>query len=468
MADNKYKEEANKEEDELKSKARAISIREGSAYSVSDGFGLRNIIPYALALGASPFHIGFLSSLPSLLGNLSQLYSLKLLKRFTRKKIAFFGALLQALMWLFVIGIGILYFFFGINSNITPVFLIFIYTLLILFGAFYGPAWNSWMKDIIPKNPGAYFGKRSRLCGFIALVSMLIAGFTLDYFKQTKLFIGFILIFGVAFVFRMISSLLFLKKYEPEIKYEEAYYFNFLQFIKSMSKNNFGKFVIFVSLMTFATAISSPFFAVYMLRDLQFSYVIFTIMVVTSSLISLLLMPLWGRFGDKYGNIKLIRICGFLISFIPLLWLVIPLFLKHSSFLVIPYLILVHIFIGFSWSGFELSSLNFIYDAVTRQRMALCIAYFNILNGVGVFFGAVLGGFISSMSFSFFGLTSLLFVFLLSGVLRIAIFSVSMQNIKEVKEVKKFSLRDMEEKIFTSMRVNILRNLHPHLKPPKP
>lgn len=455
-------------EEYLKDKAKEISVKEGSAYSVSDGFGMRNIIPYALALGASPAHIGFLSSVPVLFGNLSQLYTLKLLRKVTRKRISFIGALLQALMWLPVIGIGVLYFFFNIDSNTYPIFLIFIYTLLIIFGAFYGPAWNSWMKDIISKNPGTYFGKRSRICGFIALVSMLIAGFILDYFKKTKLFMGFALIFFIAFIFRAASAFLFLKKYEPSTKYEESYYFSFLQFIKAMSKNNFGKFVVFVSLMTFATAISSPFFAVYMLRDLEFSYIIFTIMIVTSSLTSLLIMPLWGRFGDKYGNIRIIKICGFFIAFIPLLWLIIPLLLKYNYLLIIPYLIFVHIFIGFSWSGFELSSLNFIYDAVTKQRMALCIAYFNILNGIGAFLGAVLGGFIGSIPFSFFGFTPLLFVFLLSGILRFTISSIVIPNIKEVKEVEKFGIKEVEKKIFTLMHINILKNLHPHLKPPKP
>lgn len=225
-----------KEEEKLKAKARSISIKEGSAYSVSEGFGLRNITPYALALGANNKHIGFLSSIPGLLGTLSQLYALKLMTKISRKKIAFYGALLQAVMWLPIIFLGILFFFFNIDHSLIPTLLIFIYTLVVLFGSFFGPAWSSWMKDIVSNNQGKYFGRRNKICGFIALVSMMIAGFILDYFKKTKLIYGFMIIFGIAFLFRAISSFLFLKKYEPEIKYEKNTISAFFSLLKQWLK----------------------------------------------------------------------------------------------------------------------------------------------------------------------------------------------------------------------------------------
>jgi len=187
-----------KEEEKLKAKARSISIKEGSAYSVSEGFGLRNITPYALALGANNKHIGFLSSIPGLLGTLSQLYALKLMAKISRKKIAFYGALLQAVMWLPIIFLGILFFFFNIGHSLIPTLLIFIYTLVVLFGSFFGPAWSSWMRDIVPENNlGAYFGARNRICGIIVLISMLIGSLILDYFTNINFYLGFTIIFAI-------------------------------------------------------------------------------------------------------------------------------------------------------------------------------------------------------------------------------------------------------------------------------
>src|SRR3989344_4939717 len=198
-------------EDLLVRKAKKTSIREGSAYTISEGFGIRNITPYALALGASNTHIGFLTSLPTMIGNFSKLLTPWFMERFGRKWIAFFGALFQAIMWLAILYVGYLYYYTGYTN--APIMLVLVYTLLVLFGAFYGPAWSSWMKDLVTKNSGRYFGLRSKITGFFVLISMLVSGFILDYFKQTKIFIGFIIIFGIAFLARTCSALLFTQKY---------------------------------------------------------------------------------------------------------------------------------------------------------------------------------------------------------------------------------------------------------------
>jgi hypothetical protein len=59
-----------------RAKARKVSIAEGSAYSVMDGFGLRNITSYAVALNSSNFVIGMLNSVPSLIGNIAQIFTI--------------------------------------------------------------------------------------------------------------------------------------------------------------------------------------------------------------------------------------------------------------------------------------------------------------------------------------------------------------------------------------------------------
>ncbi len=432
------KREKKVNEEELRKKSLKISILEGSAYSVSEGTGIRTITPLALQLGATNTHIGLLTSLPSLFGNFSQLFTQKFLDMgVSRKKIAFFGALFQAIMWVVVIGIGALFFIFKLDSNITPALLVAAYTILTLFGAFYGPAWNSWMRDIIPEKAGRYFGTRSRIVGFVALVSALAGGFILDYFKHTQIFYAFIILFSIAFLARAISAFLFLKKYEPKLVCEKEYYFSFFQFFKKMWGNNFGRFVIYIAMFDLAVAIASPFFAVYMLKNLHFSYTAYMIITLSSSLASLLLIPFWGKFSDKYGHIKILKICGFLIPIVPILWL----FSGN-----IYYLIFVEIFSGAMWAGFSFTSGNFVYDAVTRQRMTICVAYLNFLNAIGVFIGATLGGYLSTIiTFSTF--TPLLIIFFISGVLRLLVSLIMLPRIKEVKNVKPFSMNHITKKI---------------------
>ena len=126
---------------------------------------------------------------------------------------------------------------------------------------------------------------------------------------------------------------------------------------------------------------------------------------------------------------------------IPLFYLFTIWLVGVGHYFVLIYLIIVEAFSGFAWAGFNLSASNFIYDAVTRQRMALCVAYSDILNGIGVFLGATLGGFVSGANFIIFGLTPILFVFLISFIARFLAAVIFLPRIKEVREVEKFDIK---------------------------
>lgn len=418
--------------------AKKISVKDAGAYSIMDGFGLRYITPYALAVGANNAQVGLISSLPALIGNLSQLFTIKAMKKWSRKKIVFLSNLLQAIMWLILIVAGSFYFIFDFKSQ-TPGLVILIYTLLIVFGAFGGPAWTSWMKDLVTVDSGKYFGRRSRIATLVALICMFIGGFILDYFKQTHIFIGFIILFFMAFIGRSASAYFTKRQYEPKFKNEDKYYFSFIQFIKRFHKNNFGRFVIYYALVSLAVNITSPFLAVYMLQNLKFSYIYYMAISLVSVITTLLFVGLWGKFSDKYGNLKTMNITGSLIPFLPLLWLGSIFFNNTDS--IFFYLLIVESFSGIIWAGFNLAAGNFIYDAVSRERIAICTCYFNIISGAGVLIGAMLGGFISSSNFNFFGLSPILFVFLLGGIARLLIYFSMNSKIKEVREVKYFHVQ---------------------------
>jgi len=473
---NIMKKEERASEEQLKAKARDISIKEANAYSLMDGFGLRYITPFANAIGVSNKYIGLLTSVPSLLGNFSQLYAPRLMEKTSRKKIVFTGVLLQSIMWLALIALGIFYFFYGLNKETTSILLVAIYSILIIFGAFPASVWSSWMKDLVhPGVRGTYFGRRNKIAGTIALACMFSAGFILDYFKHTKIFIAFIILFSLAFLGRLISSFYFLKQYEPKIKLEKGYYFSFKQFIKRAPFNNFGKFSIMLALINFATAIASPFFAIYLLDSLQFNtitygYIFFTLVTIAAPITSLLFMTPWGRLSDRYGTIKIMRICSHLIPIIPLFWILSSFLVgKISMSLLVLYLIFGESLSGIVWAGFNLAAGNFIYDAVTRERMALCTAYHSILNGIGVFIGATLGGIIASYDFRLLGLTSLLFVFLISAVLRFAVIRVMIPKIKEVREVDHFhSDEEAIEKIIKVSPLGVLADLGTKITKPRP
>jgi MFS family permease len=378
--------------------------------------------------------------------------------------------LLQALMWIPMIAVGYLFFYKHLNHGLSATLLIAFYTLFTLFGAFLSPAWNSMMKNVVDKEAGKYFGKRNKINGAVALVVMLICGVLLNYFTGINLFLGFLILFAISFLAKLVSTFLITKHYDPKLKLEKGYYFSFWQFIKKIPQSNFGKFAVFVSLITLATNIAAPFFTVYMLKNLGFNYTVWTIIVISGSLSSFLFMPLWGKFADKFGNLKVIRMTGAFVFLVPIAWLLVPVLMLINPTTAIIYLLVEEFLNNFIWAGFNLSAVNFIYDAVTQQRLALCIAYYNILNGIGVFIGATLGGLISSLNFNFLGLSPILFIFLMSGVARFIVYLFMISKIKEVREVEKYEKGELKGELRGEIKKILLPihnrfNLIPQGKP---
>ena len=427
-------EEKKLKDEKLREKAAEISIVEGSAASVMDGFGSKYITPYALALGATNTHIGLLSALPQLLGTISQLFGSRAIEKHSRKKILLWFVTIQAILWLPLIAVGIAYFFFGLSAVISSVLVIVLYTILSVAGSFVGPAWSSWMKDIVI-NADSYFGRRSKVCGIVGLLSTGIAGLVLYFLTPFNVFAGFAIILFVAFLGRSFYAYMFTKKYEPKLQHSEGYYFSFWQFLRKMSSNNFGRFAIFWALVSFSTAVASPFFVVYELKNLGLNYFAFTMILVAPIITTLLTIQFWGRLIERYGNVAIFKFSGYLIWVIPALW-VLTIFMAslHTSFVVI-YLILVESFSGIVWAGFNLATWTFMFHAITRERLALISAYTGILNSLGAFIGATLGGALSSFSGVALGISGIVWIFILSALLRFLSVTLFVHRIKEVREV---------------------------------
>ncbi len=442
--------------DKLIEISKRISVKEAGAFSFMDGYGLRNIIPYAVAIGASNLHVGLINSLPGLLGNLTQLFTYRAMGVWSRKKISVVCVMVQSFMWFTLLLAGALYYFAGFNNHWPATILIGLYTFLIMTGAFAGPAWNSWMRDLVTKDLGAYFGRRNRIAGFLALVNSLIASKLLDILNgKGWIFFGFVFLFSLAFLGRFISGKFLARQHEPPYKQDAIAYFSFGQFLKKMPRNNFGRFVIFTALFSFSAQISGPFTAVYMLRNLEFSYFQYMLVILSGSLTSLLFLPAWGRFADKFGPLMAIRISTLTVIIIPFLW-AIPEFLHFNKLTALIFLVSVQMWGGFLWTGYELSIGNFIFNAVTRQRLALCMSYFGLLNALGALMGALVGSFLASQKALPLSINPIIAVFLLSGVGRMAVALLVGTKVKEVLPVETLKAESAKE-FFKSSSISTIK-----------
>jgi MFS family permease len=142
-----------------------------------------------------------------------------------------------------------------------------------------------------------------------------------------------------------------------------------------------------------------------------------------------LMMRRWGRLADSIGNVRVIQFTAPIISIIPLLWLI----NRHPAFLVGAQLVS-----GFAWAGFNLSASNFIYDAVASDKRVRYISYFNVLNGIMLSAGALLGGFLASQVPPIMGYR-ILTILVISSIMRIivtALFSFRLREVRSVVSIK--------------------------------
>lgn len=364
------------------------------------------LIPLGLFLGASTQQIGLLVSLPHLLGALALLASAKGVEwSGSRVRFVTATAALQATLLLPAAAMALL------PARAPVALLIGLFVLFRVLFNLTGPAWGSLVSQYLPETRrGRYFGRRARLVGVTQLAGIALAGGLLSWISaKGSLALGFFLLFLTAALSRLLSSLLLARLVDLPLSSTEKSTFTFWEFIRRFQESNFVKFTLYVSAMTFAAHLAAPYFSVYMLRDLRFSYASYMAVHLAAALAGLISLPLWGKHADWVGNVKILKMTGWVVPFVPLLWLV------STNPL---YLMLVDGVAGFAWGGFNLCATNFIYDAVAPEKRVRCLAYFNLINGIGIFAGTALGGWLAEhlpplLGVQMFGL------FALSGTFRL-------------------------------------------------
>lgn len=408
--------------EDVTKKSLKYSIYDGAAFAVMDGLTASFLTPFAVALNASVSLIAALTYVPQLAGAFIQLFATKLVEIIKdRRKILVGGSFLHAVLWLPLL----------IIPYATPnqKYLLIVYvSLQTLLAQLMSPIWNSLMGDIVPKyERGRYFGLRNRITEAISFIAVLIAGLILNHFSPKQPFLGFAMLFGIAFIARVFSAIFrsIMCNPMPDLEHEEK--FSIFDFVKKMDKTNYGHFVTYIVLFKFAVNIATPFFAVYMLKDLRFTYLQFTIIVAAGMIASFVSMYMWGRLIDGKGTKFVLYITGMLTPIVPLLWLF------SSNFY---YLIIVEAFSGFAWAGFNLSSSNFIFDSVRAENRIRCISYYKFFEGLAVFAGALLGGFLINKIPAWIFISSIPFVFLISGVLRLLASLILLPTLKEARLIE--------------------------------
>ncbi|MBN8548151.1 MAG: MFS transporter [Deltaproteobacteria bacterium] len=414
---------------------------DGMAWACMVGAGETYLNIFGIFLKATSVQLGLLATLPQFLGAISQMVGVWAMSFFaSRRHIITRFVTLNAFVW---VPVALLPFIFEKGAS-TVWILIALASLYFVTSNFTNPIWNSLIGDLVPAHiRGRYFGYRNRLLGFSTFITILLCGQMLDVSQRYgDARLGFLGVFLIAFLSRLLC-VYFLQGYEdPPYHVKHEHHFTFWQFIRRSPKSNFARFVYFNSLMNFGVNIATPFFAVYMLRDLHFSYIELTVITATNTITQFLTMQYWGKISDQFGNKKILNICGYGVALSPLMWVF------GSS---LWYLLLIQVYAGFVWAGFNLAAANFMFDAVTPPKRARCVAYQAMVNGAFVLVGSLLGGYLgdhlpASVTFAGFQWTppsGLVFVFVISGLVRVFASLLLLPQFSEVRSVERIDHREL-------------------------
>jgi MFS family permease len=420
-------------------RSRRYGIREGAFQALVQGGGENYLSAFALLLHATAFQIGLLSALPQLVGTWAQLLSVKILNRFQhRKGVILSGAACQAALWLPLLALPVLF------PEQGPWLLIACAVVYFAMGHFAVPAWNSLLTDLIdPNTRGAYFSRRARVMAVMNFSALCGAGLVLHSAESwQRPWAGFAVVFLLAAAARVVSTRYIARIQESPTHATREAEFRLLTFLRREAGTNFRRFLLFSGLMHVCVLIAGPFFVIYMLRDLRFSYLMYATWLAAGVLGQFLTLKPWGGLGDRFGNKKVLVATGLLVPFLPMLYVI------STNFY---FLIGVNFVGGVIWAGLALSLQNYVFDAVRPVDRAKGVAVWNTINAIGWFAGALIGSWLAAVVPSEIILpglrlalvSNLPFVFFISGLLRLVVSLSLLRTFRETRSVEPITHREL-------------------------
>ena len=329
---------------------------------VSGGF----LAAYALALGASNFHIGILIAIPFIMQPL-QIAAVVMIERIRmRKAVTIPASVAVDFSWLLI---GLIP--FAIISP-SPVAV----TLLLLLTAIRGAGnaieitgWTSWLRDLAPSGAiGGFFAQRLRTATASAALSGLAAALFIDWWAANapspNLIFGYsyAILFG-SVVFGLCSDAVTTAIPEPRMAKPEGARPSILQMLAGpLQDDNFRRLLFFLFIWNFVAQLAVPFFAVYMLIRLELPLALVVGLGVLSQLSNVLFLRVWGAYADRFGCKAILSICAPLFLLVILGWTFATNPDRHA--LTMPLLFFFHFLLGVATAGIEVAS------TAIRMKMA--------------------------------------------------------------------------------------------------
>ncbi|HEY3269335.1 MAG TPA: MFS transporter [Armatimonadota bacterium] len=345
---------------------------------------------FALYLGATPFIIGLLGSVQAAaaLASLPGAFSVE--RRSERRLFTTWTAGAARIMWLIPAAAALF-----LPRSVA------LATLLIVVGVSWAlvnfsiPAWTSWMNDMIPERMrGRYFSRRSLIIGLSSLVVAPLAGRFLDVGKAS---FGpkwaFAILFGAAGILGIANTIaLYIQPEPPVARAIKPRRLDLEYFRAPLRDKPFARFLWAFAAWAFSQSVAGPFFAVYMLEKLNFTFFEVQMVNALAAMVTLMVMPSVGYLVDKYGNAALYKIAYYVVTFIPLFWVATR---TDRPWLTAVSIVIAQVLSGLCGAALGISQFNLLLGSAPAGQTARYSAVWSTVVGAAGFIGPLIGGIIA-------------------------------------------------------------------------
>jgi MFS family permease len=368
----------------LARQGRRLLWLDGLFTNISESFFTSFLSPFLLTFGATNTQIGILNSAMNAGAALGQMPGAGLVERIGQpKRIVVWSGGIAARLILLLVAVAPL--LLGAQAAIFAI--ITLVALRFFFNQLGFPAWSALASRLVPtRMRGRYFASRNIAMGAAALLFAPVAGVIIQLGGPPR---GYQLSFLLAGLVGFIATAIFARIPEPAhagkvvtsaagatgapgavaARPAQANAWSLLR-----SHPRFMAFTAVALLWNLSLTIITPFFSVYMVRNLSAGPIHIGLLAATFSV--------WGRLNDRRGAAWVTRVSGLLIPSIPLIWAVVPniwwLFPEESLS-------------GFLWAGYGLASFNLVLSLSPESQRARFVAIYQVVGFTAAFAGPLIG-----------------------------------------------------------------------------
>lgn len=336
----------------------------------------------ALKLGAGPLELSLLVGLP-FLAQFGQLLGPVLEQRLgSRKRFVVPALVLGRAFWLVPTALVLA----GAEGDRAVDLALVAVTLLATAAMVGANGWLAWMSEAIPADRRTrLFGLRTGAVAVGTLLATQGGAYALDHMKaRGQEAAAYGILGAVAVLCGIMSARLLLRVPDvvPRPVPPEAL---LVSARRLLQQRGLRRILGFFLAWNLAIGLPAPFWSLFMLERLHMSFSLIALHASTVLLIRVLVNQAWSRIIERSGARRVLIVCSFGVSVIPLIWLfprpdfILPIWVEAC-------------FSGVFWAGFNQAAFLAPLGAVSREDRSRGLAVFNLATGAMLFFSTLLGG----------------------------------------------------------------------------